>query len=174
MTARVTAVVGNIVRQPDCDAIVNAANARLLPGSGVCGAIHRAAGPELEAAAARLAPVAAGEAVITPGFDLPNRWVIHAVGPRYFSDPDPPALLAQAVISILTLAETHHVACVALPAISTGIYGYPIESAGPILAGTARHWAPNARYLREIRFVLTSPDLLRWFADPGLPAISLR
>lgn len=162
-SAQVTAVVGDIVRQPDCDAIVNAANPQLLAGGGVCGAIHRAAGPELETCAVRLAPIAVGEAVITPGFRLSNRWVIHVVGPRYFTDPDPPALLAHAITSVLTLAESRELTRIAVPAISTGIYGYPIQEAGPILAGTARRLAPDLRHLREIRFVLIASDLLRWF-----------
>jgi O-acetyl-ADP-ribose deacetylase len=163
-TTRVTAVVGDIVRQPDCDAIVNAANPQLMAGGGVCGAIHRAAGPELEACAIKLGPITVGDAVITPGFQLPNRWVIHAVGPRYFTDVDPPNLLSHAVRRALELADQHQVRRVALPAISTGIYGYPIEEAGPILVGTARDLAPSLRHLEEIRYVLVSPDLLRWFA----------
>jgi O-acetyl-ADP-ribose deacetylase (regulator of RNase III) len=161
---RVTAVVGDIVRQPDCEAIVNAANPQLLAGGGVCGAIHRAAGPELEACAAQLGPIAVGAAVITPGFNLPNRWVIHAVGPRYGLDPDPPALLARAVENCLRLADAHGVARIALPAISTGIYGYPIEEAGPLLMATARRLAGALAQVEEIRFVLFSPEALRWFA----------
>jgi O-acetyl-ADP-ribose deacetylase (regulator of RNase III) len=162
-TTCVTAVVGDIVLQDDCDAIVNAANPQLLAGGGVCGAIHRAAGPELESCAVKLGPIAVGDAVITPGFRLPNRWVIHVVGPRYFTDPDPPALLAKAVASVLSLAEAHQISRIALPAISTGIYGYPIEEAGPILAGTARSIAPTLHHVEEIRFVLVSPTALRWF-----------
>lgn len=161
--AQVTAVVGDIVRQPDCEAIVNAANPQLLAGGGVCGAIHRAAGPELEACAVKLGPIAVGAAVITPGFRLPNRWVIHAVGPRYDLDPDPPALLARAVENCLRLADAHGVARIALPAISTGIYGYPIEEAGPLLMRTARAYAGQATHLQEIRYVLFSADALRWF-----------
>jgi O-acetyl-ADP-ribose deacetylase (regulator of RNase III) len=159
----VTVIVGDIVRQPDCEAIVNAANPQLLAGGGVCGAIHRAAGPALEGCAVKLGPIAVGEAVITPGFDLPNRWVIHAVGPRYGIDPDPPTLLARAVENCLRLADAQAVTRIALPAISTGIYGYPIEAAGPLLMATARACAVRARYLREIRFVLFSADALPWF-----------
>jgi O-acetyl-ADP-ribose deacetylase (regulator of RNase III) len=164
MGARVTAVVGDIVRQPDCDAIVNAANPQLLAGGGVCGAIHRAAGPRLEEAAVELGPIRPGEAVITPGFDLPNRWVIHAVGPRYFADPDPPALLATVVQSVLALAEKHGARRVALPAISTGIYGYPVEQAGPLMVKTAQEIAPTLARVEEIRFVLFDAATLRWFA----------
>jgi O-acetyl-ADP-ribose deacetylase (regulator of RNase III) len=163
MGARVTAVVGDIVRQPDCDAIVNAANPQLLAGGGVCGAIHRAAGPQLEEFAEKLGPIGAGEAVITPGFRLPNRWVIHVVGPRYFADPDPPALLAKAVRSVLALAEEYGATRVALPAISTGIYGYPVEAAGPIMVATAQAMAPALKRVEEIRFVLFDTGTLRWF-----------
>ena len=166
MGARVTAVVGDIVRQPDCDAIVNAANPQLLAGGGVCGAIHRAAGPQLEDHAARLGPIEVGTAVITPGFRLPNRWVIHVVGPRYFADPDPPALLAKAVTNVLALAEQHGAKRVALPAISTGIYGYPIEDAGPLMVKTAKAIAPTLAKVEEIRFVLFDAAALRWFAPP--------
>jgi O-acetyl-ADP-ribose deacetylase (regulator of RNase III) len=164
MGARVTAVVGDIVRQPDCDAIVNAANPQLLAGGGVCGAIHRAAGPQLEDAAVRLGPIRPGQAVITPGFDLPNPWVIHVVGPRYHADPDPPALLAKAIGSVLALAERHGAKRVALPAISTGIYGYPIEEAGPLMVKTAKAIAPTLAHVEEIRFVLFDESVLRWFA----------
>jgi O-acetyl-ADP-ribose deacetylase len=162
--ARVTAVVGDIVRQPDCDAIVNAANPQLRAGGGVCGAIHRAAGPQLDDHAARLGPIEVDTAVITPGFRLPNRWVIHVVGPRYFADPDPAALLARSVRSVLALAEEHGAARVALPAISTGIYGYPVEEAGPLMVATAKAIAPTLAHIDEIRFVLFAPDMLRWFA----------
>jgi O-acetyl-ADP-ribose deacetylase (regulator of RNase III) len=166
MGARVTAVIGDIVRQPDCDAIVNAANPQLLAGGGVCGAIHRAAGPQLEEFAVKLGPIGVGEAVITPGFRLPSRWVIHVVGPRYFADPDPPALLATAITNVLALAEKHAAARVALPAISTGIYGYPIEDAGPLMVNTARAIAPTLAMVEEIRFVLFDAAALRWFAPP--------
>jgi len=165
MGARVTAVVGDIVRQPDCDAIVNAANPQLLAGGGVCGAIHRAAGLQLEEYAVRLGPIGVGEAVITPGFRLPNRWVIHVVGPRYFADPDPPALLAKAVRSVLALAEEHAAARIALPAISTGIYGYPVEHAGPIMVAAAKAIAPTLAHVEEIRFVLVDAGMLRRFGS---------
>lgn len=163
MGARVTAVVGDIVRQPDCDAIVNAANPQLLAGGGVCGAIHRAAGPQLEEYAVKLGPIGVGEAVITPGFDLPNRWVIHVAGPRYHADPDPQALLAKAIKSVLALAEEHGAKRVALPAISTGIYGYPVEEAGPIMVAAAQAMVPTLAHVEEIRFVLFSAEAARWF-----------
>lgn len=153
---RITAVVGDLVAQPDCEAIVNAANAQLWAGGGVCGAIHRAAGPELEAAAVPLGPIAPGEAVVTPGFKLPNRWVIHAVGPRYGIDPDPPGLLARAVKNAVALADARQARRIALPAISTGIYGYPLAEAARVMVAAAREIAPTLRHVEEIRFVLLS------------------
>lgn len=160
---RITAVVGDLVAQPDCEAIVNAANAQLWAGGGVCGAIHRAAGPELEAAAVPLGPIATGQAVITPGFKLPNRWVIHAVGPRYGIDPDPPGLLASAVKHAIALADAHQTRRIALPAISTGIYGYPLAEAARIMVAAAREIAPTLKHVEEVRFVLVSEEARRWF-----------
>lgn len=123
------------------DAIVNAANEQLLPGGGVCGAIHRAAGPELAAACAPLAPCPTGRAVITPGFRLPARFVIHAVGPRWQGGTaGEAALLAGAYRSALALADERQLAALAFPAISTGIYGYPLEQAARIAVETAQGW----------------------------------
>ncbi|MFN9941300.1 MAG: macro domain-containing protein, partial [bacterium] len=98
----ITVVTGNIVGQPDCDGVVNAANASLMAGSGVCGAIHAAAGPRLEPFARRFAPLRVGDALATPGFDLPGcRLIIHTVGPKYFDDRDPPIPLARAMQSAI-------------------------------------------------------------------------
>jgi O-acetyl-ADP-ribose deacetylase len=117
----------------DVDAIVNAANEALAPGGGVCGAIHRAAGPELARACAALAPCPTGEARITPGFRLPSRFVIHAVGPVWHGGEQGEAdRLAGAYRSAMALAAAHGLTSIAFPAISTGIYGYPVERAMPI------------------------------------------
>lgn len=177
--SKVTARVGNIVGQPDCDAIVNAANSRLRAGSGVCGAIHAAAGPELEPFAMPLAPVPTGGAVITPGFRLPNRWIIHAVGPKYLQDKDPPGLLARAMTSIVRLGESHGATRIAVPAISTGVYGYPMDEAALVLVQTARDLLRYCTRIEEIRFVLASPAALEVFmgAIDGVrasPVVSLR
>lgn len=150
--------IGDITRQPDCQAIVNAANARLVAGGGVCGAIHHAAGPELEAAAVRLAPIAPGEAVATPGFRLPNRYVIHVLGPVYASDPDPPATLARGVTNALLLADRLGVERIAFPAISTGIFGYPLAEAARVMMQAARAAAGSLENVREIRFVVTREE----------------
>ena len=114
----------------DVDAIDNAANAALRPGGGVDGAIHRAAGPELARACAAIGGCPTGEARITPGFGLKARHVIHAVGPVWQGGGAGEAeLLADAYRASLVLARDHGCASVAFPAISTGVYGYPLEAA---------------------------------------------
>ncbi len=121
------------------DAIVNAANTGLVPGGGVCGAIHHAAGPELARACAVVAPCPTGEARITPGFHLPARFVIHAVGPVWRGGDDgEPALLTSAYRQCMALARAHGLTSVAFPAISTGIYGYPLAAATRIAVETVR------------------------------------
>jgi len=123
----------------DTDAIVNAANESLAPGGGVCGAIHRAAGPELARACAAAAPCPTGEARLTPGFRLPARFVIHAVGPVWHGGGAGEAdLLASAYRSTVRLAAEHGLSSLAFPAISTGIYGYPLGQATPIAVSAVR------------------------------------
>lgn len=163
MAAIVNAVLGNIVRQADCDAIVNSANPNLRAGSGVCGAIYRAAGPELEPCSTKLAPLPLAQAVVTPGFLLPNRLIIHCRGPRYLFDPNPQAQLALCLENTLKLAEAEGVRRVAVPAISMGVYAYPPAEAVPILVATACRMAPSFNHLEEIRFVVTDPALLERF-----------
>lgn len=118
----------------DVDAIVSAANSGLAGGGGVDGAIHRAAGPELAQASSRLAPCPPGHAVITPGFGLASRFVIHAVGPVWYGGSrDEPAILRRAYESAFRLARDEPgIRSVAFPAISTGVYGYPKPLAAEI------------------------------------------
>jgi len=118
----------------DMDAIVNAANSTLLGGGGVDGAIHRAAGPELARAAGPLGPCPPGEAVITPGFGLRARFVIHAVGPIWSGgNHGEPAILRRAYAQVFRIArETPGIRSIALPAISTGAYGFPKDRAARI------------------------------------------
>ncbi len=123
----------------DVDAIVNAANESLAAGGGVCGAIFRAAGPGLQEACDAVAPCPTGEARITPGFALKARHVIHAVGPVWHGGARGEAeKLQECYESIFTLVEKHHLKSVALPAISTGIFGYPLIEATRIAMKAAR------------------------------------
>ena len=154
-------VAGDITVQPGIDAIVNAANARLLPGGGVAGAIHRAAGPELEKECRPLAPIRPGEAVITGGHALTNPYVIHCLGPVYGKDEPADVLLANCYRSALGLADDKAISSIAFPAISTGIFGYPIEKATGVAMKTVVEAAPHLRSVRHIRFVLFSNRDLR-------------
>ena len=127
------------ITQLDVDAIVNAANERLAPGGGVCGAIHRAAGPELARACAKIGGCPTGEARITPGFDLMANYVIHAVGPVWHGgDRDEDRLLAGCYRHSLELAGDNGLASIAFPAISTGIFGYPLQRATDIAVDAVR------------------------------------
>ena len=145
MTPRIRIVQGDITSL-DVEAIVNAANEALAPGGGVCGAIHRAAGPELAAACRAAAPCPTGEARLTPAFGLPQRHVIHAVGPVWQGGGrGEPEALAGCYRSALELATRHGIASVAFPCIGTGIFGYPREAAAAVAVATIRaHLAGNA------------------------------
>ena len=147
-------VRGDITAQDDVAAIVNAANAELRSGGGVAGAIHRAAGPELEREARPLAPIRPGEAVITGGHDLPNRYVIHTLGPVYGQDRPEAELLANCYRSALALAEESGIDSIAFPAISTGVFGYPVEEAAEVALRTVVEEAERLEHVRLIRFVL--------------------
>ena len=159
----ISVVLGNIVRQPDCDAVVNAANKNLRAGSGVCGAIYDAAGPLLEQFSVSLAPLAVGEAVATPAFGLGCRYIIHTLGPRYLFDEDPPGNLAKAVRSAILLADENGVKKLAIPAISTGVYGYPPEEAVHVIVNAALSCLERLESLEEIRFVVTDDGMLTLF-----------
>jgi O-acetyl-ADP-ribose deacetylase (regulator of RNase III) len=137
----------------DIDAIVNAANERLAPGGGVCGAIHRAAGPELAEACARIGRCPTGGARITPGFALRARHVIHAVGPVWQGGTEDEAdSLASAYRSSLDLAKRHGLASIAFPAISTGVYGYPLTQATEIAVATVCGWLAKENGLERVVF----------------------
>ncbi|MCL4394842.1 MAG: O-acetyl-ADP-ribose deacetylase [Chloroflexi bacterium] len=147
-------VEGDITTQ-DVDAIVNAANSTLLGGGGVDGAIHRAAGPRLLEECRGLGGCAAGSAKITLGYNLKARHVIHAVGPVYRDGKHgEPALLASAYRTCLELASAHEFKSLAFPAISTGVYGYPVSEAAPIAFGTIVGYLNEHPEIQVVRYVL--------------------
>ena len=156
-------VQGDIADQPDMGAVVNAANARLMPGSGVAGAIHSAAGPGLAEECQPLAPISPGQAVMTGGHDLPNRKVIHCLGPVFGVDEPSDRLLADCYRNALRLADAEGLESVAFPAISTGVFGYPLAEAAKVAAASIRDAAPDLSSVRRIRFVLFSEPDLREF-----------
>lgn len=155
----------------DVDAVVNAANEALLPGGGVCGAIHRAAGPELARACAEAAPCPAGEARITPGFGLRARFVIHAVGPVWRGGGHGEAdLLASAYRDSLALATRQGLRSVAFPAISTGIYGYPVREATGIAVTTVREMLAGGGTVTDVVFACFDPETLAAYRAEGVAA----
>jgi O-acetyl-ADP-ribose deacetylase len=145
------AVRGDITRERT-DAIVNAANTALARGGGVCGAIFAAAGPGLDEACAAVGGCPTGDARATEGFALPARWIVHAVGPVWHGgDRGEPELLASAYRRALEVAGEVGARSVAFPAISTGIFGYPLEPATAIAVTTAR--ASTVAGIDLVRFV---------------------
>jgi len=141
---------GDITRIP-ADAIVNSANTSLLAGGGVCGAIHRAAGADLERACRGIGSCPTGHAVSTPAFALPARWVIHAVGPRWHDgSKGEPELLAECYRSIVAVADSLGARKVTVPSISTGIYRFPLGQAARIAITTVRG---SSTALQSLAFV---------------------
>jgi O-acetyl-ADP-ribose deacetylase (regulator of RNase III) len=161
MTDRIAIIDGDITTL-SVDAIVNAANTMLAPGSGVCGAIHRAAGPELAEACAELGGCDTGEAKITPGFRLPARYVIHTVGPVWDGgEANEDLLLASCYRNSLALAAKHGVRSIAFPAISTGIFGFPPDRAASIAVRTVRDTLPDLPSIERVVFCCFGSELRR-------------
>lgn len=140
----------------EVDAIVNAANSSLLGGGGVDGAIHRAAGPELLQECRAIGGCPTGEARITGGYNLPARFVIHTVGPVYSGRPQDKMLLAGCYQNSLKLAVDNKIASIAFPAISCGVYGYPIEDACKIAVDNTCEFLKTNKSIEKVTFILFS------------------
>ncbi|MFP4039848.1 MAG: O-acetyl-ADP-ribose deacetylase [Desulfosudaceae bacterium] len=162
---RITIWQGDITTL-EVDAIVNAANKSLLGGGGVDGAIHQAAGPELLEECRQLGGCPTGEARITKGYDLPCRYVIHTVGPVYSQNsPEVGRLLANCYRNSLELAHQYGLTSVAFPAISCGVYGYPIEEAAPIAIKTVGEALRARPAISRVIFALFSDHHYRLYRE---------
>lgn len=150
---RLVIIQGDIAQEP-VDAIVNAADPSLLGGGGVDGAIHQAAGPELLAACRQLNGCQTGEAKITDGYNLPAKWVIHTVGPIWQGGQQgEPQLLARCYHNALSLAAQYDCKTVAFPAISAGVYGYPLTPAARIAIATVKSFSVNSPLPEQVILV---------------------
>jgi O-acetyl-ADP-ribose deacetylase len=171
MPPHIELIEGDITAQ-DVDAIVNAANATLLGGGGVDGAIHRRGGPAIVAECRRIRQdrfpegLPVGEAVATTAGDLPARWVIHTVGPVFTRERDPAALLARCHVSCLRAADELGARTVAFPAISTGAYGYPIHEAADVALAAVRNAGTRVEEVRFVLFGAGAYDAFRLAAGP--------
>jgi O-acetyl-ADP-ribose deacetylase len=172
VTAERTLVItgpGDITRET-CDAIVNAANSSLMGGGGVDGAIHRAGGPAILAACKaiveRQGRLPAGQAVATPGGHLAAKYVIHTVGPVWSGgNRNEPEILASCHAESIRVADNLQLRSIAFPAISTGIYGYPVELAAQVAINGAAQALVQAVHVREVKFVLFDHGALQHFSD---------
>ncbi len=154
------------ITQLEVDAIVNAANRSLLGGGGVDGAIHRAAGPKLVEECRTLNGCETGEAKITAGYNLPAKHVIHTVGPVYSGKDKDAVLLANCYRNSLNLARENGLHTIAFSAISTGVYGYPLEEATKVAVSTVQQWLyDNDNYDMDVIFSCFSPRVLSVYEE---------
>lgn len=158
-------VRGDITEQNDIDVIVNAANKYLAPGGGVAGAIHKKAGPLLYQECKKYAPIDTGQAVITKGYNLPNKYVIHTVGPVYSEEKNPAEKLAMCFKNSLKIADEKGVNSIVFPAISTGIFGYPVEEAAEVSINAVIKEIPNLKSIKKVRFVLFDEKTYKIFEN---------
>jgi O-acetyl-ADP-ribose deacetylase (regulator of RNase III) len=160
---KIEVVIGNIVKQPDVEAIVNSANANLRLGSGVAGAIHTAAGKKLEEYCQPFAPLELGAALITPGFDLPNKWVIHVRSAHYINNTEPERYMAFAIFSMLNVARENKIKTVAMPAIGTGMFKFPSVLAARITAKCLQEFARGEHGIELVRICVVNDDMRQIF-----------
>lgn len=168
---KIEAIQGDISKQHDISAIVNAANAELQIGGGVAGAIHTAAGRGLAEESRQLAPIRPGQAVITGAYELPNDYVIHVLGPVYGFNKPEDQFLANCYKNALKIAEENKITSIAFPAISTGAFGFPFEEATDIAIDTIQENIHINSHLNLLRFVLFSESDLKIYKQK-LQAIS--
>lgn len=173
---RIECDTGDIAQQAGIDAVVNAANPSLMPGAGVAGALHRGAGPGLYAECRALAPIRPGQAVVTGAHQLPNRWVIHCLGPVWGVDHPEDQLLASCYRQALRLAAGRGATSIAFPAVSTGVFGYPPQAAVEVALRTifASLPAPPMALVRLVFFTAADRECgrgtLAKLAAPGAPS----
>ena len=160
---KIEIVVGNIVKQADIEAVVNSANANLRMGSGVAGAIHMAAGPNLEEYCKPFAPLALGDGLITPGFKLPNPWIIHVRSAHYINNDEPEKYMQMALESMLRLASDNDIRSLAMPAIGTGMFKFPPILAARIICQALHRSDELAPFLQFVRICLTDTDMVQLF-----------
>lgn len=162
---KVEVVCGNIVKQPDTEALVNSANANLRLGSGVAGAIHTAAGPALEAFCKPFAPLELSQALVTPGFDLPNPWVIHVRAASYLNHDEPEMVLKDALEAMMAAAQERGIVSLAMPAIGTGVFRFPPVLAAWITAQVLkRHADQDGLSVQWVRICVANPEMLSIYA----------
>jgi O-acetyl-ADP-ribose deacetylase (regulator of RNase III) len=156
---KIEVVRANLVKQPDIEAVVNSANANLRLGSGVAGSIHSAAGPKLEEYCKPFAPLAYGGYLVTPGFKLPNLWVIHVRAASYTNHAEAPAVLRQALEVMLRAANDNDIRSLAFPAIGTGVFAFPSALAAEITASVLIRADDLAPHLQLVRLCVVDSDL---------------
>ena len=156
---KIQVIYGNIVNQFDVEAIVNSANANLRLGSGVAGAIHTAAGPELEAFCKPFAPIQLGQALITPGFNLPNAWVIHVRAAHFINDLEPEKYLQESFSSMMQVANETGIRSIAIPAIGIGVFKCPPILSASIMAKVLKQHAKEGTTLQLVRICVANHEI---------------
>lgn len=165
-------VIGDITKQADVDAIVNSANANLRMGSGVAGAIHSAAGPKLEEYCKPFVPLELGSALITPGFQLPNPWIIHVRAAHYINNTEPERYLAFAISSMLNTARDNGIQSLAMPAVGTGVFKFPLGLAAKITAQTLMHHSQKRIGIELVRICITNENLRALYKQAINPIVA--